>query len=335
MASSPRPPTIKDVAERAGVSKSLVSLVMRGASNVSSQRRAAVIAAASELGYRPNAVARSLVRQRTHIVGLMLSDIHNPYFAEVVDGVETAAALEGYGVLINNGSRRPAGEREAMETLLELRVDGLVLAGPVINVGDIAAAARSEPVVLVARSTRTKGVDSVTNDDRKGGALAVEHLIGLGHERIAHLSAGSGAGARSRRTGYERAMERGGLGSRIRIVGGSFTEDGGYEGMRELLATGEHPSAVFVANDFAAIGALQAADEAGVDVPGDISIVGYDNTALAGLRRIGLTTIDQPGAEIGAMAVQLLMERIAGRRSDCHIVVPPSLVVRSTTGPPP
>ncbi len=330
-----RPPTIKDVADRAGVSKSLVSLVMRGSAKVSEERRAAVVAAAAELGYRPNAVARSLVRQRSHVVGLMLSDIHNPYFAEVVDGVESAAALGGYRALFNTGSRRPAAEREAMETLLELRVDGLVLAGPVLAVRDIAAAARSVPLVLVARASRSVGFDSVTNDDRRGGALAVEHLVALGHERIAHISAGSGAGARSRRTGYERAMARAGLSSHIRVVSGSFTEEGGYEGMRRLLAGGERPTAVFVANDLAAIGALQAADDAGVAVPGDVSVVGYDNTALAALGRIDLTTIDQPGAELGAMAVELLFERIDGRVGDRHIVVTPSLVVRSTTGPPP
>ena len=308
---------------------------MRGSAKVSEQRRAAVVAAAAELGYRPNAVARSLVRQRSHVVGLMLSDIHNPYFAEVASGVESAAALGGYRALFNSGSRRPTAEREAMETLLELRVDGLVLAGPVLATRDIAAAARSVPLVLVARASRSAGFDSVTNDDRRGGAIAVEHLVALGHERIAHISAGAAAGARSRRTGYERAMARAGLSSRIRVVSGSFTEEGGYEGMRRLLAGGERPTAVFVANDLAAIGALQAADDAGVSVPADVSVVGYDNTALAALGRIDLTTIDQPGAELGAMAVELLFERIEGRRDDRHIVVTPSLVVRSTTGPPP
>jgi len=329
-----RAPTIRDVAERAGVSKSLVSLVMRGASNVSAERREAVLRAARELGYRPNAVARSLVRRRSHVVGLMLSDIHNPYFAEVADGVEGEAMLAGYRALTNTGRRRVSGERDAIETLLQLRVDALVLAGAILPTADIVEAAQSVPIALAARATRSHAVDSVTNDDRRGGAMAVEHLVSLGHRRIAHISAGSGAGAKSRRTGYERAMVAAGLRSEIRVVPGSFTEDGGYEGMRTLLAGRRRPTAVFVANDLAAIGALEAADEAGVGIPEDVSVVGYDNTVLAALPRIDLTTIAQPGAEIGATAVRLVLERIGGRTEARHIVIPPSLVVRSTSAPP-
>ncbi len=332
-----RTPTIRDVAARAGVSKSLVSLVMRGAPNVSEERRAAVLDAARELGYRPNAVARSLVRRRSHVIGVMLSDLRNPYFAEVAESVDELAGRFGYRALINSGSRRPAAEERAIETLLQLRVDGLILAGPVLATAVIARAAAAVPVSLVSRAARTPGIDTVRNDDRLGAMIAVDHLVSLGHRRIAHVDGGRGAGAEARRTGYRRAMERNGLVRNIRIVPGSFTEEGGYRGVERLLGERRRrPTAIFVANDLAAIGALQALEDAGREVPAEMSVIGYDNTMLASLRRIGLSTIDQPSAEIGATAVRLLLERIEeGRTEDRHIVLPPSLVVRETTAPPP
>jgi DNA-binding LacI/PurR family transcriptional regulator len=331
---APKHPTIHDVAQRAGVSKSLVSLVMRDSPNVSDAKRTAVLAAADELGYRPNAVARSLVRRRSYVLGVMLSDLHNPFFAEVVDGIDDAALQAGYRALINSGARVASREAVAIDTLLQLRADGLILAGPVIDTQKVEAAVRSVPVVLVGRATRSDAVDSVTNDDRMGAELVVDHLVSLGHRRIAHIHAGREAGSRARRTGYQKAMERHGLRRYVREVPGSFTEEGGYRGMNALLANGRVPTAVFVANDLAATGALEALDESGIGVPEEMSVVGYDNVSLAGLRRIGLSTVNQPRREMGRTAVELLLERLEGTRDRArHLVLPPSLVVRDTTAP--
>ena len=325
-------PTILDVAERAGVSKSLVSLVMRKSPHVSEEKRAVVLLAAEELGYRPNAVARSLVRQRSYVLGVMLSNLHNPFFADVVDGIEDRALESGYRALFNSGKRIPQREAVALETLLELQTDGLILAGTLLDTKTIDRAGRAVPVVLIARATRSRIVDSVSGDDRAGAGLAVDHLISLGHQLIAHIDGALGAGARRRRAGYTAAIKRHGL--EPMVVAGSYTEEGGAEGVRQLLDTKRSPTAIFAANDLAALGALQALAESGRSVPDDVSLIGYDNAWLAGLQHISLTTIDQPRHQLGATAVELLIERLdEGRTESRHLVLSPSLVVRSTTGP--
>jgi DNA-binding LacI/PurR family transcriptional regulator len=309
---------------------------MHGSPKVREEKRDAVLRAADDLGYRPNAVARSLVRMRSFLIGVMLSDLHNPFFTEVVDGIEGEAIEAHYRALFNTGSRLAERESEAVETLLELRTDGLILAGSVLPSRTIAAAAARVPVVLVARPSRSTAVDSVTNDDRAGARMAVAHLAELGHRAIAHVDGGSGAGAAARRSGYADAMTRHGLGSRIRIAPGAFTEQGGANGVAALLSKGRRPTAIFVANDLAAVGALHALEEHGLRVPEDVSLVGYDNIALAALGHIDLTTIDQPRLEIGATAVRLLLERLEeGRTGARHLLIPPGLVVRGTTAPPP
>ncbi len=331
-----RHPTIVDVAERAGVSKSLVSLVMRGAPNVSDEKRDAVTRAAEEIGYRPNAVARSLVRRRSFVIGVMVSDLHNPYFSEVMDGIEVAARSSGYHALFNSGGRAAAGEAEAIDTLLQLRTDGVVMAGPVLAARRIEQVAASVPVVVVARHSRSPAHDSITNDDRMGARLAVDHLVGLGHRTVAHVDGGTGAGSAQRRAGFLDAMARHGLSGSARVVRGSFTEEGGRDGVTALLRAKERPTAIFVGNDLAAVGALDALDAHGLRVPEDVALVGYDNIALAALGHIDLTTIDQPRREMGVTAVRLLLERRDdGRRMARHLVVPPSIVVRGSTGPPP
>lgn len=328
-------PTILDVAERAGVSKSLVSLVMREPERVSDASRAAVLEAAQELGYRPNAVARSLVQQRTKVIGVVVSDLHNPFFADVADGIEEAAYRHGYRAMLSSGFLDPKRERGAIDTLLELRVDGLIMLGSMMKVAKTERVAATVPAVLVGRHTRSKSLDSVGVDDSAGAREAVEHLVGLGHSRIAHIHAGTAAGAPRRRSGYEKAMKRHGLAEHIRSVKGAFTEAGGFGAMKEILASGDIPTAVFAPNDFAALGAMEAIDEAGLDIPGDISLVGYDNLTLSELPRIGLTTIGQPREDLGREAVHLVLERLDEERVTArHVVVPPNLVVRSTTGPP-
>lgn len=328
-------PTITDVARRAGVSKSLVSLVMRGQRHVSALRRDAVQKAVAELGYRPNAMAQGLVQRRTRLIGVMVSDLHNPFFADVVAGVQDQAARSGYRVLMNTGNRVAAQEDQAIEALLQLRADGLILAGPLLESRLIVKASKEVAMVLVGRSAEAASLDSVTNDDHAGAVMVAEHCASLGHKHIAHIDGGQGAGAAERRKGYEDAMRRLRLAKYTLVVPGTFTEEGGHNGALRLLEQKPRPTAIFASNDLAAIGALNAIEERGLSVPDDVSLVGYDNTSLAALRHISLTTVHQPRLEMGQMAVSTLIERIEeGRPRPRRAVLTPSLIVRGTTAPP-
>ena len=328
-------PTILDVAQEAGVSKSLVSLVMRGSDRVSASSRDAVLEAASKLGYRPNAAARTMARQRSYVIGVLISNLHNPFFADVVDAIDMTATDAGYRSILTTGNRVAERERLAVGTLLEMRVDGMILVSPSFHMDCAIEAAQSVPTVLIGKATRAPTVDSVTNDDRQGAAMVVDHLVELGHSRIAHIDGGIGAGSKPRRTGYQRAMLRHGLTAENRSVRGGFTEEEGGAGMRRLLAEGPRPTAVFVANDLAAIGVLEVLRSEALSVPGDISVVGYDNTAMAASHRLGLTTVDQPRHDMGRMAAELILAKIDQHSTaTSHVVLSPKLVVRESTASP-
>lgn len=308
---------------------------MRGSPNVSEERRTAVLQAAEELGYRPNAVARSLVSRRSGVLGLVLSDLHNPFFADVADGIEEQAVHKGYRALLSSGFLDADREAQAVDTLLQLRVDGLLLLGTAGPIERFEDAARSIPIVSMSRHTTTTVMDSVRSDDSAGVALLVDHLVELGHRRIAHITAVDGAGGPARLQGYRQAMETHGLGSEIRVTDGAFTQAAGRDAMSEIIESGDLPTAVLAPNDYAALGVLEAADAAGVAVPDDVSVTGYDNMAFARMQRVSLTTVEQPAAEIGRTATDLLLERVdEGRTEARHVVLPPTLVIGATTARP-
>ncbi len=178
-------------------------------------------------------------------------------------------------------------------------------------------------------------VDSVATDDRAGASQLVDHLVALGHRRIAHITGGVGAGAAERCAGYEESMRAHGLADHVICIEGAFTDEGGRLGMQRLLDGPELPTAVLAPNDFAAYGALEVLDRRGLRVPDDVSVAGYDNLALSRIGRIDLTTVAQPSRQLGQQAMELVMDRVAGTRSEVrHVVVAPRLVVGSTTGPP-
>lgn len=326
-------PTMEDVAARAGVSRALVSLVMRNSPKVSDARRSAVLRAAKELGYQPHVMARSLASRTSTVLGVMVNDLRNAFFADIVEELDSAAQAAGFDLILNTGGRSPTREWNALHNLLSFRPAGIILLSPVVPASAIQVAARQCPVVLVSRTARSSTVDTVNDDGEAGSALAVDHLVGLGHRRIAHLDGGAAAGSAQRRRGFEAAMRRHGL--EPIVVRSEHTDIGGENAVRELLAgyaRPDLPTGLVSGNDFNAVGAISALEEAGLRVPEDVSVVGYDNTSLAALRHLSLTTVDQPRKDMARLAFEALLERVRGERTEpVRHLLHPSLVVRATT----
>jgi DNA-binding LacI/PurR family transcriptional regulator len=325
---------MEDVAREAGVSRALVSLVFRGMPNVSDQRRQAVLEAADRLGYQLHAVASRLASHRSRVIGVVVNDLGNPVFAEVVEEFQERADADGYRVILAAASHESAREHVAVETLLEQRPDGLMIAGSLLAAKALGDIARRTPLTLVGRVVREDAVDCVTTDDSHGAEMAVEHLSSLGHRAIAHVDGGKGAGARERRSGYRRAMKRLGLQDEIRVLPGEYVEQAGVAAARQLLGEGL-PTAVFAANDLIAIGLIDTLRQARVRVPEDVSVVGFDNTILARLSSISLTTLSQTGSKLGTLAFETVLGRANGLHTESLVqVVDPQLVVRGSTAAP-
>lgn len=327
------PPTIRAVAERAGVSKSLASLALRGSPQVGEARRQAVLAAAEQLGYRPNAAARSLTERRTRTVGVLLNDMRNPWFVECLEGLNSV--LHAYGLRMFLGDERL--DRRVDESLtqgfLEMRVDGLVLVGTTADSPAIQAAASALPTVVAgSREATPSDVDVIANDDTYGANLAVRHLVELGHRRIAHLAGSISAVADIRRRSYEDTMRERGLADYVQVETCDMTEEGGYRAAVRMLAGREPPTAIFAVNDISCVGALSAADQLGFDVPRDLSLVGYDNTYLAQIRHLSLTSVDNASYEVGRRAASVLLDRMrTSPDQGCESLIRPALRIREST----
>ncbi len=326
--------TLEDVAAQAGVSRALVSLVMRDSPRVSAASRQLVLEAADRLGYRPNLMARNLAARRSMTVGVLLNDLHNQWFAEIADGIQQAADASGYRIILGSGRRTLQFETEALESFLAFQVDGVIVTGCRLPAERLDQIGAETSLVSVGRDLDSTVVSTVNSDDETGAVLATAHLVNLGHREIVHIDGGTGAGAVPRRRGYLAAMANAGLGDSARVVTADFTEQAGYAAVDALLANGSLPTALFTANDLQAVGALNRLEEAGLSVPDDVSIVGYDNTALASLRHIGLTTVNQPREEMGRVAFSALLTKLADSDAVDHHVMNPSLVVRRTTRAP-
>jgi len=330
-----KPPTIRDVAEQAGVSKSLVSLVLRGSEQVRPEKREAVLRAVRELGYRPNAAARSLSEQRTRTVGVLLNDLRNPWFVDLLDGLNSLLHDNGLRMLLADARLNRRTGQDPTDPLLDLRVDGLVVVGTLPDPASLGTAAERIPVVVAgAREPAPAGVDVVAGDDERGARLVTEHLLGLGHRRIAHI-AGYGAVGELRRRSFEATMRAHGLADRALVEAGDMTEEGGYRTTVRLLGRPDRPTALFAVNDIASVGAISAAEELGLRVPHDVSVVGYDNTSISRLRHVWLTTVDNGSHEVGRRAARCLLDRFEhpGGAGQLHLTAP-TLEIRGTTAAP-
>lgn len=332
-------PTIHDVAARAGVSKSLVSLAMRQSPKVSPESRAAIMKAAAELGYRTNAAARSLADRRSRTIGVLVLDLHNPIFAQILDGVQSEVRSHGYSVMLVTGNSDPATEQSELGKLLEFQVEGLILISHRLTRSAVLDLAAEVPVsIITRRDISAENIATISNDDTLGARLAVEHLIALGHRRITHVSGGDNTVATDRQRGYVEAMEEAGLTEFISVVPGAFSDMGGYAAARTALAAPAEqvPTALFVANDIAAVGAIAAVEESGRTVPGDVSVVGYDGMALGALRSLNLTTIAQPLTQMGQLAARALFARLQSPDEPAgHTAMNPALIERGTTAAAP
>lgn len=329
----PRPsrPRLADVAARAGVSTASVSLVLRGKPGPSAATREAVLGAAAALGYRPDRTASLLARRRTQLLGVTM-DVNNPFHAELLDDLQAVADSRGYDVVISPVTRT-RDERRAVETLLDFRCEALLLLGPSLPDQSLAALAAEHVVVVVGRRADVPGVGVVRAADDRGVALAVEHLARLGHRDIAFADGPRGAIATLRRQGYRTAMRRLGLGDAVCILPGGDTE-AAAGGTRAGMGS-PTPTAVIAFNDRLALGLLDQLRRIGVEVPRQLSVVGYDDSPLARLGAIDLTSVSQDPETMAEAAVRVAVDRLEGSHgSIAAVVLDPHLAVRGTTGAP-
>jgi DNA-binding LacI/PurR family transcriptional regulator len=325
-------PTMQDIADHVGVSKALVSLVFRNAPGPSAETRKRVLAAADELGYRVNRAAALMTARRSHLIGVM-ANIRSTFHAELVEDIVAEADRYGYEVVL--GAVTPThAEPAVVETLLSFRCEALILLGPELGDDAVAELARRAPVVVVGRRMSGSAVDVVRTADGRGIGQVVDHLVELGHRRICHLSGGAGTIPADRKAGYVRAMKRHGLSDAIDIIDGDFTERSGMLAAQELLRRRRRPTAVCAGNDQSAIGLLDQLLRAGVAVPGDIAVAGYDDSVLARLAHIDLTTVSQEPRQQAERAVRAVVERLDENRQErLDVLLEPRLVVRHTTAP--
>jgi LacI family transcriptional regulator len=317
-----------------------VSHVINGTRYVSDELRARVLAAIDELNYQPSNVARSLRRQETHTIGMVIPDNCNPFFAEVARGIEDASFEQGYNVILCNSEGNMQKELSYLGLLIAKRVDGIVL----VPTGATQAqaimdtlASQETTIVIVDREIPGLEVDVLTSDSRQGGYQATRYLLELGHRRIACIAGPSPmTPSAGRVAGYRMALAEAGVSvDEQLILSGDFQSQSGHTLMQTLLKLAERPTAVFASNDMMAIGAICAIHQAGLRVPEDISVVGFDDIALASFSWPPLTTVAQAKQKMGALAYQMLQRRMQDRDSPPQReLLETELVIRSSCQPP-
>ena len=328
--------TIRTVAEDAGVSVAAVSKVLRDAYGVSEALRGKVQASMQKLGYRPHAAARGM-RGQTYTLGFLIPDMHNPFFADITAGLNAALERTQYQVLLGVSDSARTKERALIDNMIDRRMDGLMIIGPRLLPEEVARIAEQIPIVLIAyHSKEEQRFDTVNNDDQLGATLVVQHLVAAGYKNIAYLAQEIEGPVEAmvttqREAGFRKAMQQAGLSSHLQVVSAPQTSRELQNIVRHLLESRNRPEAIFCWTDFVALEVLSVARELGLKVPGDLAVVGYDNTAWCDLAQNALTSIDQSGQVLGLQAARLLIERIKGRENAEHYVIAPRLVARNSS----
>lgn len=334
--------SIKDIARAAGVSHSTVSRALRNSTLIRPATRTRIQELARQMGYSPDTIARSLVTGRTRTVGIVVTTIADPFVAEVVRGVENRALPSGYSAILASSGGEPEREVAAVEMLRAKRVEAVIVTSSRVGALYLDRLEQQKvPVVLINDHSADAGpyTFSVTVDNRGGGRLAAEHLLALGHRRIAFVAAAPGhSDSVERQAGYAEALAAHGLAwDPALVLAGDGRAEGGAAAFAALVALPQRPTAVFCYNDMTAIGLLRAARLAGLRVPQDLSVVGFDDIVYASYVVPTLTTISQPTTALGECAMDMALALAGGAPGpvDSHVVMPGHLVVRESSGPPP
>jgi LacI family transcriptional regulator len=330
-------PTIHEVAKHAGVGSITVSRVINNTGYISQETRERVEKAIAELGYVPNTLARSLRSRRTNTIGLILTDITNPFFTTLARGVEDAAKQAGYTVIFCNSDESQAKEEQYLNVLLQKQVDGLLFVPSQNRPTAIRQIQKhGTPVVVLDRRVSDVQVDIVRCDAVDGSYQLARYLISLGHRQIAVMSGAVGVStADDRVTGYRNALEEAGIGiEETYIFRGDFTLDSGYAMTRQAISLHPRPTALIAANNFITIGAMRALQESGLEVPEDIALVGFDDLPPAMVTFPFFTVASQSAYDMGTRAMNLLLERLEGKENDQYqeIILPTQLIIRRSSG---
>lgn len=327
---TPRPLTLADLAKKAGVSRSLASLAMRGEPGVMPEKRAHILRVAAELNYTPNIVARNLASKATRILAILVGNITNPFLAYLAQEIDKEARTSNYHVVLSIHGYPADAAKEAIKGLVRQRIAGVILVDAPTEHQTIRKISDLVPTVYVGRDLAAIGVDSVCTDDFLGASLAVKHLIGRGYRRIAHLGGGKGAGADRRQQGYESAMRESGL--TPWVVPGEYSIDSGAASAALALADQEAPTAIFAANDLMAIGAINHLISNGLRVPDDVCVVGFDDMPLASSATLSITTVRQPVQSIALESISRLLRRIRNIDDPMQTtLIAPTLQIRQST----
>jgi LacI family transcriptional regulator len=327
--------TIKEVAREAGVSVATVSRVFNEKGPIKEETRRRILEVALRLGYAPHAMARSLITKKTGTLGILLPDLYGEFFSEVIRGIDLAARRSGYHLLVSS-SHSDRSEVEAVLRALRGRVDGLIVMSPEADARAIEVNLPGTlPIVLLNCRVEGTAFDSINIDNYGGAAAMIRHLAGLGHRRIAHVRGAPGNNdAWERLLGYREALQSLIPDTEEIVIEGDFSEDSGCLAGREILLLEPRPTAVFAANDAMAIGLLYAFQEAGVRVPDDIAVAGFDDIPIARFLTPPLTTVGVAIADLGARAIQRLLQAMSHgeTRERQHEVLPTTLVIRGSCG---
>lgn len=323
---------IQEVAKEAGVSPSTVSRALNGFPGISEKTRERIVEIARKLNYRPNYRGQILTTQSTKNIGLLITDITNPFFPELVMGAEEYASKSGYTVLLGNTSESEEKETNYLDFFSRGPVDGIIIsASRVSNEHIIMLAEDGLPIVVINRTLEHPKVSYVSTDMEKGGYLATMHLLRLGHSKIAFINGPKHSEVSQRRLeGYKKALKEAGVDYNSDLI--SFNvpvSESGYKEAIKLLCTGEAPTAIFTYNDVMAFGVIRAAKELGIKIPEELSVVGFDDIFFSSFTDPPLTTIRQLKEELGRMAVELLFKLMEGERES--LLIEPELIIRNTT----